>query len=311
MKTLLILLLVLASSITFGQEIKFKIKNQKDTTVNLVRYVGKGLYYADTAEVKNGIVKFDGAKQKAGMLALFLPGQKMLEFLYNDEVVSIEVDKDDIKGTTVIKVSEENKIFTAYIAYLASERVKLNKWVEERKLEKVDSEKYNAFTSKIENASLNVEKYQLELIKNNPEKLVSKIVKMSMDIKIPEAPVNELGVITDSNFRFNYYREHFFDNIDLKDDRLVRTSIYHNKLSSYFSKNMMIQHWDTVIKYAFKLCDQFEKGSEMYQYNVQWITSEYEKSKIMGMDKVFVMMGERYYCGNNPDGSPKSWWMKA
>ena len=72
----------------------------------------------------------------------------------------------------------------------------------------------------------------------------------------------------------------------------------------------MIQHWDTIIKYAFRLCDQFEKGSDMYQYNVSWITSEYEKSKIMGMDKVFVMMGERYYCGNNADGTPKSWWMK-
>lgn len=310
MKILITLLLILASTISFGQELKFKIEGQKDTTVNLVRYFGKGLYYADTAELKNGVVKFDGSKQKAGILALFLPGQKMLEFIYNDENIFIEASKADLMGTTVVKTSEENKIFSKYIAYMAAERTKANAWVEERKLEKVDSDEYKALTTKIENTSLNVEKYQLDLIKNNPKKLVSKIVKMSMEVKIPESPVDEAGVIIDSNFRFKYYRNHFFDNVDLKDDRLVRTPIYHNKLSAYFSKNMMIQHWDTIIKYAFKLCDQFEQGSDMYQYNVSWITSEYEKSKIMGMDKVFVMMGERYYCGDNADGSPKSWWMK-
>ena len=48
----------------------------------------------------------------------------------------------------------------------------------------------------------------------------------------------------------------------------------------------------------------------MYQYNVSWITSQYEQSKIMGMDKVFVMMGDRYYRGNDPKGDPKAFWMK-
>ena len=226
MKTLITLLIILASTVSFGQELKFKIEGQKDTTVNLVRYFGKGLYYADTAELKNGIVKFDGSKQKAGILALFLPGQQMLEFIYNDESIFIEAKKSDLMGTTVVKTSDENKVFSKYIAYMAAERTKANDWVEERKLEKVDSDKYTALTTKIENTSLNVENYQLDLIKNNPKKLVSKIVKMSMEVKIPEAPVDEAGVITDSNFRFNYYRNHYFDNIDLKDDRLVRTPIY-------------------------------------------------------------------------------------
>ena len=83
MKTLLLSLCLIGSFSLFGQKLKFKIEGQADTTVNLVKYFGKGLYYADTAEMKNGIVEFDGSKQKAGILALFLPGQKMLEFIYN------------------------------------------------------------------------------------------------------------------------------------------------------------------------------------------------------------------------------------
>ena len=132
-----------------------------------------------------------------------------------------------------------------------------------------------------------------------------------MDIVIPDAPLDETGAPLDSNFKFLYFRKHYFDNIDLQDERLVRTPIYHNKLENYFSKNMMVQHWDTVLQYAFDLCDQLNPKNELFQYTVSWITSSYEKSKIMGMDKVFVMMGDRYYCPRDADGNSLASWMTA
>ena len=309
MRTLLTFILLATSTFLFGQEIKFKIADQKDTTVNLVRYFGKGLYYADTAEIKKGIVKFDGSKQKAGIFALFLPGQKMLEFIYNDEEVYIEASANDLMATSKVKKSVENEIFSKYIQFINLEKQKTSQTVERRRAEEVGSEEYERLSKSIDAATKKVVAYQQNLVDTHSDKLVSKIVKMSMDIVIPDSPVDEAGVIIESNFRFKYYRDHYFDNIDLKDDRLVRTPIYHKKLETYFSKQMMIQHWDTVIHYAFKLCDQFEAGSDMYQYNVSWITSQYEQSKIMGMDKVFVKMGERYYCGNDKDGNPKAHWM--
>ena len=112
MKVLVAFALLFTTSIAFGQTLKFKIKGQKDTTVNLVRYYGKRLYYADTAELKNGTVVFDGSKQKPGILALFLPDQKMLEFIYNDEDVTIEADYPDLMGTAHVKKSDENKVFS-------------------------------------------------------------------------------------------------------------------------------------------------------------------------------------------------------
>ena len=88
------------------------------------------------------------------------------------------------------------------------------------------------------------------------DKLVAKIVKMSTEIVIPEAPVDAKGNIIDSSFRFHYYRQHYWDNVDLLDERLVNNPVFHNKLEYFFSKNMMMQHWDTVLYYAFDFCDQ-------------------------------------------------------
>jgi len=309
MKAVLILTLILSSFALHAQSLKFKISGQKDTTVNLVKYLGKGLYYADTAKIKNGVVEFDGSKQKGGILALFLPGEKMLEFIYDDEDVYIESSLPDLIKNAKVKKSDENKVFYDYIKFIGSERTTANKYVEQRKEHEEGSDMYKSLTDQIDETTANVIAYQEGILKNHSEKLVARIVKMSMDVEIPDAPVDESGNLIDSNFKFKYYRTHYFDNIDLKDDRLVRTSIFHNKLSNYFSKNMMLQHWDTVIHYAFEFCDRLDPKSDIFQYSVSWITSKYEKSKIMGMDKVFVYMGERYYCAKNAEGKSPAHWM--
>jgi thiol-disulfide isomerase/thioredoxin len=139
--------------------------------------------------------------------------------------------------------------------------------------------------------------------------LVGKIVKMSLDVEVPEAPKNENGAIIDSNFRYKYYFEHYWDNVDLTADALVNNPIFHNKLEFYFGKNMMIQHWDTIIKYAFKFCDGLDKKSKMFEYSVGWIATNFGKSQIMGMDKVYLYMLNRYFCTTDPETgkSPATW----
>jgi thiol-disulfide isomerase/thioredoxin len=73
---------------------------------------------------------------------------------------------------------------------------------------------------------------------------------------------------------------------------------------------MMIQHWDTVLHHAFKFCDALNPKSKTFEYCVSWITSSYGKSNIMGMDKVYVLMADKYYCSKNAEGKSPAFWMK-
>jgi uncharacterized protein YlzI (FlbEa/FlbD family) len=129
MKAVLILTLILASYTTNAQAIKFNIQDQPDTTVHLVKYFGKKLFYADTAQMVNGKVQFDGSKQKGGILALYLPGEKLLEFVYNAEPeIYIEASAKNLMGTAVAKPTEshpasiENKIFLEYAQFISSKK---------------------------------------------------------------------------------------------------------------------------------------------------------------------------------------------
>ena len=132
MKSIFILTFALITTFSFGQKLKFKVANQKDTTVFLVKYFGQKLYYADTAEMKGGYVEFDGKKQQPGILGVLFPGQKFFEFVYNNEEVQIETAAPDFVGAMKIKKSEENKVFLEYIKFIGPKKTETNSYIEQR-----------------------------------------------------------------------------------------------------------------------------------------------------------------------------------
>jgi len=140
MKQLLLLLSFFVLQQVSAQKIRLKVEDQKDTTVFLIKYFGSKLFYADTAQMKNGEVIFDGAKQKPGIVGLFLPGQRYFEFVYNNEEIQLETKGPDFMGNMVIKKSEENKIFIPYVKFISSKKGEIAKLSEQRSKLKPEDE---------------------------------------------------------------------------------------------------------------------------------------------------------------------------
>ncbi|MBM3453312.1 MAG: DUF5106 domain-containing protein [Bacteroidetes bacterium] len=294
--------------LSHAQKLKFKVTGVKDSTVFLIKYYGQKLYYADTAVFKNGYVEFDGKKQMPGIMGLYLPDQKYFEFIYNNEEIYLETSAPDYTANLKVKKSAENMIFLPYVKYITNKKIEVGKLSEQKSKLKDTDPNYKELTIQIDKLNQEVEAYQLDLMNNNSDKLVAKIVKMSRDIEIPESPKNEIGETLDQDFRFKYYRAHYWDNIDLFDDRLVNNPVFHNKMEFYFTK-MMLQHWDTILNYSFEFCDKLNPKSKIFEYVVGWITSTYGKSEIMGMDKVYTYMRKRYYCSKNAEGKSPAFWI--
>ncbi len=305
---LVILFLSVFSFMGISQKMKFKVTGVKDSTVFLIKYYGQKLFYADTADLKNGYVEFDGKKQQPGIMGLYLPDQKFFEFIYNSEEIHLETSAPDYTPNLKVKKSVENSIFLPYVKFITDKKTQVGKFSEQKSKLKDTDPNYKVLTEQINKLNQEVETYQLDLIKNNPDKLVAKIVKMSREVDVPESPKNEKGEPVDPDFRFKYYRAHYWDNVDLNDDRLVNNPVFHNKMEYYFTK-MMLQHWDTVIYYSFDFCDKLNPKSKIFEYVVGWITSTYGKSQIMGMDKVYTYMRNRYYCSKNSEGKSPAFWV--
>ena len=120
--------------------------------------------------------------------------------------------------------------------------------------------------------------------------------KASRDPEIPDAPILPNGK-KDSTFAYKYYKAHYFDDIDLTDDRLLRTPVFHNKLKQYFNM-VIVQYPDSVIKEADSVIAKARPNKEMFKYIVWYITNWSESSNIMGFDAIFVHMVEKYYNTN-------------
>lgn len=307
-KITMLIALMIFSFVGQAQDIQFKVSNLPDSvkTMKLAKYFGEKLYYADTADVKNGIVHFESSKHPSGLYALILPGPQLVQFIIDNEKVDMEIkDTKNIMGSMVVNKSKNNELFYKYIKKMTASRTlsdKLSKGFD-KITDEVEKTKIRKQLTDINNEVIN---FQKELAKTNPNLFIGKMVGMSIDIKIPEAPKNENGVITDSSFLYNYNMAHYWDNVDLTNDDIVRTPAFHSRLEKYYSKVVMLQIPDSIISYTTNLIKRTSAKGTAFNYIVHFVTNKYEQSQIMGMDKVFVAMADTYYC---PKEVTKAFWM--
>lgn len=306
--TLLIAIVFITNNV-LSQELKFKIKGLPDTTVNLVKYVGSKLYFADTAELKNGVAVFDGSKHDAGIMALLLPGQQYFDFIHNNEEVFIESSFPYSVENLKVKKSKENQVFYNYIHFIKQNQESNKELIEKRnKLEENEIDAQEQLNEQIKAINQRVKDYQKKLVAENEGTFVAKIVHMSMDVEIPEPPRNSDGSLVDSSFSYKYLRDHYFDNFDWKDERILNTPIFQKKLEYYYSNEMLLQQPDTIVKYLSRVIDQIHDKSPTYRFVVSKVASYAEKSKVMGMDKAFNIFINKYYCALDENGDPKAYW---
>jgi peroxiredoxin len=98
----------------------------------------------------------------------------------------------------------------------------------------------------------------------------------------------------DSAFGYHYYKEHYWDKFNFKDERLIHTPIFDGKLEEYFNK-LVVPYEDSMIKESDWLLAQIPKRTELFKYALFWLTYNAQTSKIMGMDGVFVYLVENYF----------------
>ncbi len=300
----LILYLIFSSSVAIadGYKIKIKVKGVSDTVVYLGRHYGDKKYALDTITLdKNGVGTFIGDKKlESGIYLVLFPSRNMnyFEFLIDkDNEFSLETDTTNFISSMKVSGSKENTQFYDFQKHMINLQKKAEKYQKALKSNK-DSADY--YRTKLNQTTKEKDEYWNKIIKDNPKSMLATMLKAMKDPEIPEFDIPENATNPDSIKRvktYLYAKEHYFDNIDFTDPRLLRTPIFHNKLDTYMKK-MILQHPDTIIKEGDRLVKLSEADTNVYRYLLVYMLGYYEKTKIMGMDKVFVFFGENYYLND-------------
>jgi thiol-disulfide isomerase/thioredoxin len=91
-----------------------------------------------------------------------------------------------------------------------------------------------------------------------------------------------------------YTRYHYFDHFDVGDVRLLHTPIYDNKIKKYINR-FAPQHPDSLIVACDMLMEKSRADEEVFRYMLITLFNNYAESKMMGMDKVYFHIAEKYY----------------
>ncbi|MFT3738020.1 MAG: redoxin domain-containing protein [Breznakibacter sp.] len=134
-------------------------------------------------------------------------------------------------------------------------------------------------------------------ILENPKTFLATFLRAVQDIDIPEPNVAPDVAKHDSvvqTRKYYYFKDHYFDHMDLTDDRLLRTPFFVQKVDNYFTKTIF-QVPDTIANEAIKFIEKCRPNPEMFKFMVQYLFNMGAESKMMGMDAMVVALGEKYY----------------
>jgi peroxiredoxin len=287
-----------------GHKIQFKVKGLRDTTAVIAHYYGDNQYIPkDTARFDaKGKIVFEGKKDlPEGVYLIVLPRNRYVEFLVGEQFQSLEFDTLDPIGSMEVKEGTENKLFYSY-QKMMSQKSKEASPIRAAMGKTKNPDSTAKLKAQMEQVDKDVKDFREKLFTDYPSSFAVKLFKAAQEPEVPPAKTLANGR-KDSLFQFIYYRDHFFDNIDLSDDRMVRTPLFHNKVEQFMEK-LTLQIPDSINFYADKLLSM-AKSKEAFKYIVWWITNTYEKSQIMGMDAVFVHMANNYYLNG------KAFWVDS
>lgn len=281
-----------------GYNITIKIAGLSKQKLLLGYYYGDKQYIRDSAITDaTGKAVFKGKDPLDGGIYLVANEQRNLLFdlVVTEQEFTLETDTIDMIGNMVVKGSAENTGFFNYSKFTNKAGKEAVKVDEEMKRMKDDTAATATLKKQLNEIEQSVMEYRKKAIIETPNLLIAKIFRMMQEIKVPDAPLNPDGTIADSMFQYNYYREHYFDNFDFTDDRIVRTPIFHPRLSNYITK-VTPQIPDSIIKAADFVIAKAKGSKEISKWCIFWITNYYETSQYMGMDAVFVHMAQKYYA---------------
>lgn len=279
-----------------GYEIRIKIDGLRDSLVHLANYYGDKQYLKDSAYCDaQGQVVFKGDTSLPGGIYLFVfPNKTYFELLIDKEQrFSMECQMDNVVPSMRVKNSEDNRLFYEYLRFIQEQSRLVEPLRAQRKSLSDKNENTDAVDAQIKVIDTRVADYKKKFSVDYPGTLLASIFRASEEPEAPELPKKSDGS-PDSAFLYYYVRDHFFDQFDLADERLLRTPVYHSKLNFYV-KNMLIQIPDSLYGACDMLVKKAEGNKETFKYMVWFLTNYYETANIMGLDAVFVHMVNNYY----------------
>ncbi|MFZ5940507.1 MAG: redoxin family protein [Bacteroidota bacterium] len=278
-----------------GYEIEINVKQMAGKPVILGEYFTSRMVPKDTVILdKAGKGVFRGETAfKGGLYILYFSPTRIADFLMDkNQRFSIRIDPADLLNKTVFSGSSENVVFQEYKKYLEKQRTAMNALKTE--LEAcTDAADSTRIRKNMDELNRQTGDYIDGLIEKDPGLFSSTFLRAMKDVEVPEELLKGTKQQVDS-IRYFYYKNHFFDNMDPADVRLLHTPLYEPRVKTYIEK-VVTQIPDSLIAACDYLIGKTRNDDELFRYMLVTLFNYFADSKYVVMDKVYFHIAEKYY----------------
>ena len=301
MRKLFTLLLALAGLTSLSAQDEYRIavtiEGYQDTMLRLANNVLDKQYLVDTAyRNADGQYVFSGPLEELPQgiyLVVTAPDNDYFQILVGQDrrfdVMTQTSDLADLK----VKGDKENELFLDYLAFIAEVQEESTPLQESLRDTTLTEAARAELEKGLEVFDERVTQHQDKLIKKQPASFTAAIIRANRQPEPPEFP--ELEGDDQREAQWRWLQTHYFDNLDLRDERLLRTPFLFNKLN-YYVDGLTIQHPDSVAESVDFLLDKMDPQSDFFKFYVVHFINKAASSKVVGMDKVYVHMVDNYYA---------------
>lgn len=297
MRILFLSLLALPLSV-FGQgySIKTTVHNSTDTVAYLGHHFATQRYLDDTAKVVNGKAVFEGKESLTPGIYFYYTPNNYFEFLVEEQKFELEATAPDFVQSMKVKGCRLNEGFYKLQRFTSEMKAKSRPILDQYDSTATEQKK-EEIKAQMDVLNQQVEDFQNELKEEYNGTLLAKLILLMQSPKVPDAPE---GTEDPKLYEYLYYKNHFWDGIDITDPGLLRSPLLDAKINDYLD-NVVVQLSDSVIKEVDILLTNASKSKETFRYLLITLVNKYETSPVIDFDKVFVHIVDNYYLAGMAD----------
>ncbi len=279
-----------------GYHIEVEIDGFEGSQLFLGYHFGDKQYLRDTVAVNDrGAFVFSGEEELPGgvYLVVLPPDNRYIQLLINpgEQHFRVKTQYENTTEQLEVEGSPANERFYEYVKFLGERTPRAGELREAIEAETNDKKK-EKLEKELNTLNDEVLAYQRRLVREHPGSLTAAMIRLNLPMDYPEfsGPEQEQQVQ-----RWRYTQAHFFDNVDLADPRLLRTPGIFDRIDYYVNK-LQVQHPDTISQAIDEVLRRAKPAEETFKFYLIHFLNEYAKSKVVGMDAVYVHLVENYYA---------------
>ncbi len=295
---LLFNILIIKVSCAQSYRIEIKVDGSQDSVMYLAYYYADKQLLKDTTENRgDGLFVFEGDEPLPQGIYLGVRADKnYFEFIVpDDQEFRLSTTTEDLIGDMRVRGSRENELFYEFLHYTGDINKHIRDLRDRRDALDEDQDRgaRDSINNKIDSLNQEISRFRDAFLEKNEGMFFADVYLGLSDPEVPGAPegLNDQEV---QQWQYNYYVEHYFENLDLSDVRMLYTPVIHQRVSNLFN-NVLIKNPDSIIKAADRVIDMAGDNQEAVKYLTWFITVNAERSEVMGMDKVYVHMVDNYF----------------